>query len=221
MAAGEGIINMVALFTRGTSITVVLLMLAGGGVSASLLINSKSVANNNLRVGGALGEHPYVILLRHGEAPGRHEPLGFNLNDCSAQRNLSDKGREDSRQLGELLRARRINVTKVVTSRWCRSRETAELLNLGPIEDDPAFDNMTFNELRAAELLDQEREHIASWRGPGVLVIVTHNSNIKALTGLNIEEGDIIVSDPMARSATSLFAYWPVTDIPTALAKQY
>ena len=74
MAAGEGIINMVALFTRGTSITVVLLMLAAGGVSASLLINSKSVANNNLGVGGALGEHPYVILLRHGEAPGRHEP---------------------------------------------------------------------------------------------------------------------------------------------------
>ena len=211
---------MVSLFTRGTSITVVLLMLAGGAVSASLLIHSKSVADN-LGVGGALGEHPYVILLRHGEAPGRHEPLGFNLNDCSTQRNLSDKGREDSRQLGELLRARRINVTKVVTSQWCRSRETAELLNLGPIEDDPAFDNMTFNELRAAELLDQEREHIASWRGPGVLVIVTHNSNIKALTGLDIEGGDIIVSDPVARSATSLFAYWPVTDIPTALAKQY
>jgi phosphohistidine phosphatase SixA len=208
---------MVSLFTRGTSITVVLLMLAGGAVSASLLINSKSVADN-LGVGGALGEHPYVILLRHGEAPGRHEPLGFNLNDCSKQRNLSDKGREDSRQLGELLRARRINVTKVVTSRWCRARETAELLKLGPIEDDPAFDNMTFNELRAAELLDQEREHIASWRGPGVLVIVTHNSNIKALTGLDIEEGDILVSDPVGRNATSLFAYWSVTDIPTALA---
>src|SRR3974390_2677897 len=126
---------MAALFTRGTSITVLLLMLAGGGVSASLLINSKSVANNNLGVGGVLGEHPYVILLRHGEAPGRHEPLGFNLNDCSAQRNLSDKGGEDARQLGELLRARRINVTKVVTSRWCRSRETPDISNLGAIEN--------------------------------------------------------------------------------------
>ena len=97
-----------------------------------------------------------------------------------------------------------INVTKVLTSRFCRARETAELLNLGSVENDAAFDNLEFNKLRAAELLDQEREQIASWRGPGVLLIVTHGSNIKALTGLQLEEGAMILTDPVGRSATSL-----------------
>ena len=194
---------MVALFTRGASVTVVLLTLTGGALVPSWLVTSTSVPNNSL-VSGALGEHPYVILLRHGEAPGRSEPLGFNLNDCSTQRNLSDKGRGESRQLGELLRAHGINVTKVLTARFCRTRETAELLNLGPVEDDAAFDNLEFNKLRAAELLDQEREHIASWRGPGVLLIVTHGSNIKALTGFQLEEGAMIVTDPVDQSVTSL-----------------
>ena len=194
---------MVALFTRGASVTVVLLTLTGGALVPSWLVTSTSVPNNSL-VSGALGEHPYVILLRHGEAPGRSEPLGFNLNDCSTQRNLSDKGRGESRQLGELLRAHGINVTKVLTARFCRTRETAELLNLGPVQDDAAFDNLEFNKLRAAELLDQEREHIASWRGPGVLLIVTHGSNIKALTGFQLEEGAMIVTDPVDQSATSL-----------------
>ena len=194
---------MVALFTRGASITLALLTLTGGALVPSLLVTSTSVPNNSL-VSGALGEHPYVILLRHGEAPGRSEPLGFNLNDCSTQRNLSDKGRGESRQLGELLRAHGINVTKVLTARFCRTRETAELLNLGPVQDDAAFDNLEFNKLRAAELLNKEREHIASWRGPGVLLIVTHGSNIKALTGFQLEEGAMIVTDPVDQSATSL-----------------
>ena len=194
---------MVALFTRGASVTVVLLTLTGGALVPSWLVTSTSVPNNSV-VSGARGEHPYVILLRHGEAPGRSEPWGFNLNDCSTQRNLSDKGRGESRQLGELLRAHGINVTKVLTARFCRTRETAELLNLCPVEDDAAFDNLEFNKLRAAELLNKEREHIASWRGPGVLLIVTHGSNIKALTGFQLEEGAMIVTDPVDQSATSL-----------------
>ena len=194
---------MVALFTRGASVTVVLLTLTGGALVPSWLVTSTSVPNNSV-VSGARGEHPYVILLRHGEAPGRSEPWGFNLNDCSTQRNLSDKGRDESRQLGELLRAHGINVTKVLTARFCRTRETAELLNLGPVQDDAAFDNLEFNKLRAAELLNKEREHIASWRGPGVLLIVTHGSNIKALTGFQLEEGAMIVTDPVDQSATSL-----------------
>jgi hypothetical protein len=91
-----------------------------------------------------------------------------------------------------------------VTSEWCRTRETAELLNLGSFENVPVFDNLEFNKVRAAELLNQEREFIASWRGPGVLLIVTHGSNIKALTGIHLDEGDMIVTDPVSRSTTSL-----------------
>ena len=85
---------------------------------------------------------PYVILLRHGQAPGRGEPANFDLNDCGTQRGLSDKGRDEAIQLGNTLRSLDVNVTKILTSRWCRTRQTAELLGFGPIEDDRVFDNL-------------------------------------------------------------------------------
>ena len=38
-----------------------------------------------------------------------------------------------------------------------------------------------------------EHELIASWHGPGALLVVTHGSNIKALTGIDLEQGAMVV----------------------------
>jgi phosphohistidine phosphatase SixA len=147
-------------------------------------------------------EGSYVILLRHGDAPGRNEPHNFDLNDCSTQRNLSEKGRNEAREIGDALRARHIVVEKVLASRFCRARETAELLSLGPVENNAVFDNLEFNKSRAVYLMERERQLIASWHGPGALLIVTHGSNIKALTGLEVEQGTMILARPTGESHT-------------------
>ena len=203
---------MRVVFTRSTATRLFLMTLIVGALTASLIISSKRVTHHSAAL-AALDESSYVVLLRHGDAPGRKEPLGFDLHDCSTQRNLSDKGRNEARELGELLRERAINVTKVLTSRWCRTHETAELLKLGPVENEPAFDNLEFNKNRAADLLDGERERIASWHGPGVLLVVTHSSNIKALTGLEIEQGAMIVASPTTASSTFRFSKILLKDI--------
>jgi phosphohistidine phosphatase SixA len=143
----------------------------------------------------AAAEKSYVIILRHGDAPGRNEPQNFALDDCSTQRNLSDKGRNEARELGRWLRNQHINITQVVASRWCRARDTARLLNVGPVESEPTFDNLEFNKDRKPELLDQERKLIASWNRPGVLLIVTHSSNIKELSGLELGPGAMILAN--------------------------
>jgi phosphohistidine phosphatase SixA len=181
-----------------------LLTLVIGVSTYPLVVASQPFADHSIAP-AALDDNPYVILMRHGDAPGRNEPLGFNLDNCSTQRKLSDKGRNETRELGELLRGRGIIVTKVLSSRFCRARETAELLKLGAVENAPAFDNLEINISRAAELLDGEREQIVSWRGPGVLLIVTHGSNIKALTGYDLKQGDaMIVTNPIGQSKTTL-----------------
>jgi phosphohistidine phosphatase SixA len=92
-----------------------------------------------------------------------------------------------------MFHARGINVTKVLASRWCRARETAELMKLGPIENAAAFDDFSYNKQHANVLLDGERKLIASWHGPGVLLVVSHGSNIKALTGIDLEQGGMAV----------------------------
>ena len=132
---------------RGVATKLALLTLMVAALSASLLIILKWLANPS-----AAQEDAYVILLRHGDAPGRSEPRGFSLADCDTQRSLSDKGRDEAQQVGELLRAQRIKVTKILTSRWCRARETAQLLQLGAMEDAPAFDNLEFNKQRRGRI---------------------------------------------------------------------
>jgi phosphohistidine phosphatase SixA len=163
--------------------------------TATLLVTFNSSAKDLNRQSGSAAQ-PYVILLRHGQAPGRGEPANFDLNDCGTQRGLSDRGRDEARQLGHTLRTLDVNVTKVLTSRWCRTRQTAELLGFGPIEDDRAFDNLDMNKNRSQSLLENERKTIASWRGPGVLVVVTHSSNLKALAEITPQPDSVIVVEP-------------------------
>lgn len=164
-----------------TSVAIILLVLASAWVA------DRSVASV------ALNDGSYILLIRHGDAPGRSEPAGFNLNDCSTQRGLSEKGRDEARNLGVMLRAAGVNVMRVMASRFCRAHETAQLLKLGPVENAPAFDDLAFNKSRKIELLDGERQLIASWRGPGVLLVVSHGSNIKALTGMAVAQGAMVV----------------------------
>jgi phosphohistidine phosphatase SixA len=154
------------------------------------------------RVGWALlneGSH-YVVLLRHAHAPGEGEPDSFRLDDCSTQRGLSEKGREEARLLGEIFREGRIRVGKVVASQWCRARETAELMKIGKVEHEPAFDNLEFNKRRGGDPTDLARAFIGSWHGPGVLVAVTHSSNLKALTGVQAAQSGIVLVSPAEKS---------------------
>ena len=76
---------------------------------------------NQLEDGGKL------IFIRHAYAPGNGDPAGFNLNDCSTQRNLSDDGRKQAQRIGEFFNKNKIEIDKVLSSEWCRCKETAKI----------------------------------------------------------------------------------------------
>lgn len=164
---------------------------AGLALGLSLVLSTWLFAGPSVSI---LNDKLSVVLMRHGDAPGRGEPRGFDLGDCGTQRNLSDQGRKDARSLGVLVRQTFV-VAKVVSSQWCRARETAELLAVGKVETASAFNDLALNKPHAKELLAGERQLIATWRGPGVLLIVTHSSNIKALTGIDLAQGGMIAVD--------------------------
>ena len=138
------------------------------------------------------GEH--VALMRHAEAPGRSgDPPGFRLDDCTTQRNLSAKGRADAKAAGERLRAERAAIGKLLSSPWCRCVDTARLLGLGTVEIEPAFSNAFAMSAQRDALAEGARSVIGGWKGPGTLLVVTHGANIRALTGANPAEGEIVV----------------------------
>ena len=138
-----------------------------------------------------------VVLYRHAEAPGTGDPPNFRLGDCRTQRNLSEQGRAQARQLGERLRARGVPVGAVWSSQWCRTRETADLAFPAQRQDEPAF-NSFFGEgtPQAEQQTALARSRLVRWRGPGVLVVVTHQVNITALTGVFPASGEGVVLRP-------------------------
>ena len=76
---------------------------------------------NQLEDGGKL------IFIRHAYAPGGGDPNNFNLDDCSTQRNLNNEGREQAKYIGEFFKKNKIEIDKVLSSEWCRCKETAKI----------------------------------------------------------------------------------------------
>lgn len=136
-----------------------------------------------------------IALMRHAYAPGTGDPAAFRLGDCSTQRNLNDEGREQARRIGAAFRANGIAVDRVLSSQWCRSSETADLLALGEVEELPSL-NSFFDARDRRE--DQTRATIGFLREQPEdqrMVLVSHQVNIRALTGRGTASGEIIVVD--------------------------
>ena len=82
-------------------------------------IISNEIGWNYLKEGG------YYVFIRHALAPGNGDPVNFDLNKCSTQRNLSQEGIDQSIRLGEEFKNKDIPISRVLTSQWCRCKDTA------------------------------------------------------------------------------------------------
>lgn len=143
-----------------------------------------------------------VALMRHALAPGgAGDPAGFRLDVCSTQRNLSTEGREGAAAIGKRLKAEGIAFARILSSPWCRCIDTAELLEMGAVERSPAFSNIVVMSAERATIIENGREVIEGWSGPGTLLVVTHGANIQALTsGRNPAQGEIVVVEALQGS---------------------
>ncbi len=136
----------------------------------------------------------YVMLFRHALAPGTGDPAGFQLGDCSTQRNLFAVGQQQAVRLGELLRQQNITVSRVLSSQWCRCLETAELMNLGEVEPLPILNSFFQDRSRESTQTEQLRQLILENQdSAGVTVMVTHQVNITAISGMVPQSGAAVV----------------------------
>ncbi|MCB8840473.1 histidine phosphatase family protein [Aurantimonas sp. VKM B-3413] len=134
------------------------------------------------------------ILMRHAIAPGTGDPADFALGDCSTQRNLSQEGREQARRIGERLQEKRVPVAAVLTSQWCRARDTAEELDLGAPAAEPALNSFFGDRPREADQTAALKARLRELDEAGrKAVLVTHQVNITALTGVFPASGEIVV----------------------------
>lgn len=178
------------------ALAVALLMLGALGVCAE-----EEQAWSMLREGRA------VLLLRHATAPGLGDPPGFVLEDCNTQRNLDEEGRLEAQRWGDLLRTKGLTGPRVLSSRWCRALETAELMRLASVEPMPVLDSFFAQPNRDEKQTQALRRLLVSISGASPVVLVTHQVNITALTGV------------FPRSGEGLILALPFSDPPKVLAK--
>jgi len=99
-------------------------------------------------LGAALRKGGYVLYFRHTSTDfGQNDDAMTSFEDCTAQRNLTDRGRDEARAIGAAMRRERIPVGDVLASPYCRTRETAQLMfgrasvepavRGGPVQADP------------------------------------------------------------------------------------
>jgi broad specificity phosphatase PhoE len=143
-----------------------------------------------LRAGGQ------VIMLRHAGTIGTvGDPPGFQVEDCSTQRNLTEAGREQARKIGEAFRAREIPIARVLSSPWCRCLDTARLA-FGRVE--PWWP--LIGEPRAPDQISSRVRQIHEVLGTtpvgGNVVLVTHFVTVQDATGERIAEGELGVFTP-------------------------
>jgi len=140
-----------------------------------------------------LAEPRTHAILRHAIAPGGGDPAGFTLGDCATQRNLDDRGRDQARAIGAAFRATGIVIDHVLTSQWCRSAETARLLDLGPVEEEAALNSFFADRSTREAQTAATRALLAALPADETAVMVSHQVNITALTGVYPRSGEVVV----------------------------
>ena len=137
-----------------------------------------------------------LVFIRHAYAPGNGDPAAFNLNDCSTQRNLSDEGRKQAQRIGEFFTKNKIEIDKVLSSEWCRCKETAKI----------AFKNYSTNSFlnsfyssKFSKNKDKQitafNNYIKNFKSKKNLILVTHYVFISEVLNYGPSSGEIVVSD--------------------------
>jgi broad specificity phosphatase PhoE len=136
-----------------------------------------------------------VVIMRHASTDSTTgDPDTMRLEDCSTQRNLSLSGREEAKRIGSAFKSRGITVDDVRSSVWCRCLDTATLA-FGMANPWLPLNSFFRNREREPGQTGAVRELVSRHRG-GTLILVTHQLNITALTGVYPAEGEMIILTP-------------------------
>ena len=160
----------------------------------NLFISNNVIADQSiireLQNGGKL------VFIRHALAPGNGDPDNIDLKSCDTQRNLNQEGIDQSKKIGKLFIDNNIQIDKVLSSEWCRCKDTARF----------AFNNYetfkglnSFYQEKFYKYKDQQikslKKYISNWNGDKNVIFVTHFVVISELLNIGTSSGELIITD--------------------------
>ena len=137
-----------------------------------------------------------IIFIRHAYAPGGGDPENFDINNCDTQRNLSDEGRDQAKEIGNFFIKNDIPIFKVFSSEWCRCKETAELAfeNFETKDFLNSFFSSKFAKNRDKQMLDL-KNYVKKFNSNKNLIFVTHYVVISESLDYAPSSGEIVISN--------------------------
>ena len=159
-------------------------------INSSVKADSNNSLVNELKRGGKL------IFIRHAYAPGGGDPENFDIKDCKTQRNLSDTGRDQAKNIGNFFIKNNIPIDKIYSSQWCRCKDTS-LIAFKKFETKKflnSFYSERFAKNKDSQIIDL-KNFIINWDGIQNLVFVTHYVVISQILNYSSSSGEIVVSN--------------------------
>ena len=182
-------------------------------LSVLVLLAAAAAAQPAPEVLAALREGGYVLFLRHASTDFSQDDARMtSFEDCTTQRNLTDKGRAEARALGEHIRRLKIPIGEVLASPFCRTMDTARL----------AFGKaQATNDVRGGPLAADDPKRYEPLRkllatrpiAGSNTVLSSHGNPFRAVAGPPyLAEGEIAVVRPEGGERFSVLARIRLTD---------
>ena len=158
----------------------------------------------------ALRDGGLILYFRHASTDfGQNDDQMTGYEDCAKQRNLTDRGRAEAREIGIAVKRLELPIGEVLASPFCRTMETARLI----------FGTATASAaVRGGPARPESEERYAALRKllytpprPGTdLVIVSHGNPFTAVVGPPyLAEGEAAVIRPLGEQAFVVIARVP------------
>ena len=145
-----------------------------------------------------------VVFMRHALAPGYGDPDEFQIEDCDTQRNLDAAGRQQAEAIGRYFREHQISFTAILSSRWCRCAQTAELLKSGSWSEFDGLNSFFQGHVDRQETLTLLQNKLDSLSSDELVLMITHQVVISAVTDISPPSGGLVVYNTSTQNAKAI-----------------
>ncbi|MGD8589213.1 MAG: histidine phosphatase family protein [Chromatiales bacterium] len=134
----------------------------------------------------ALQQGGLVIYFRHAATDhSQDDQHPVDLSDCTTQRNLSPVGRQQAQLIGEAIGRLNISIDEVISSPFCRCRDTAQLMFGRYHPDVNLYYAIAVDKVTRALQSEHLRNLLSTPPRAGMVrVIVAHTGNLREATGI-------------------------------------
>ena len=152
--------------------------------------------------------HAAVDSMTHSTHP------NADFENCASQNNLSPQGQQEAKEIGRVFKKMHIPIATVLAGPYCRAQDTARIA-FGAAQVWTALDLQTdLPEDEATKRMQEVYARIAQFKGPGNLVLLTHQPNIDTLTLELVEPGTVLILKPEGAAGFTILGRIPLSELP-------